>query len=84
MLPHAPGVQMSDIPADGVAIKEDTDDADPDKRNPQQLKDKQIEPDNEFEDGKSGNKDVNNGKDEPMEVDSKPAESKKEAAAASS
>ena len=37
MLPHAPGVQMADIPADGVAIKEDVDDADPDKRNPQQV-----------------------------------------------
>ena len=70
MLPHAPGVQMADIPADGVTIKEDTDDADPDKRNPQQIKDKTIEPDNEFEEGKSGNKDVNNGKEEPMEVDS--------------
>ena len=39
MLPHAPGVQMADIPADGVAIKEDVDDADPDKRNPQQVSD---------------------------------------------
>lgn len=61
---------MADIPADGVPIKEDTDDADPDKRNPQQLKDKQVTPDNEFEEGKSGNRDMNNGKDEPMEVDS--------------
>merc|ERR1719445_1756278 len=42
MLPHAPGVQMADIPADGVAIKEDVDDADPDKRNPQQIRDKTI------------------------------------------
>ena len=42
MLPHAPGVQMADIPADGVAIKEDVDDADPDKRNPQQVSDDVI------------------------------------------
>ena len=72
MLPHAPGVQMADIPADGIAIKEDTDDADPDKRNPQQIRDKTIEADNEFEEGKSGNKNSNNGKDaaEPMDVDS--------------
>ena len=71
MLPHAPSVQMSDIPADGITLKEETDDADPDKRNPQQIKDKQIEPDNEFEESgvKSGNRDVNNGKEEPMEVD---------------
>ena len=82
MLPHAPGVQMSDIPPDGIALKEDTDDADPDKRNPHQIKDKAIEPDNEFEEGKSGNKDNsdNNGtaataaaaaKEEPMETDAK-------------
>ena len=72
MLPHAPGVQMADIPADGVTIKEDTDDADPDKRNPQQIRDKTIEADNEFEDDKSGNKNSSNGKDaaEPMDVDS--------------
>ena len=81
MLPHAPGVQMADIPADGAVIKEDVDDADPDKRNPQQIKDKTITPDNEFEEGKSGNKDVSNGKDEPMEVDAKAAgDAKKEAA----
>ena len=73
MLPHAPSVQMADIPPDGIAIKEDTDDADPDKRNPQQLKDKQIEHENEFEEAKSGNKNIatakNGSKDEPMEVD---------------
>lgn len=70
---------MSDIPSDGVVLKEDVDDADPDKKNPTQLKDKQIEADNEFEDGKSGNRDINNGKDVPMEIDSKPlADTKKE------
>ena len=71
MLPHAPGVQMADIPADSVSIKEDSDDADPDKRKPQQITDKAVEPDNEFEEGKSGNNDSNSAKpDEPMEVDS--------------
>jgi len=38
MLPHAPGVQMADIPPDGMAVKEEgevIDAADPDKRNPQ-------------------------------------------------
>ena len=50
---------MSTIPEDGVTLKEESeaaDEADPDKRNPPQLKDKQIEPDNEFDGapGKSG------------------------------
>ena len=68
MLPHAPGVQMANIPEDGVTLKEESeaaDEADPDKRNPPQLKDKQIEPDNEFEDaqGKSGNRNDESGKD---------------------
>ena len=61
MLPHAPGVQMASIPEDGVTLKEESeaaDEADPDKRNPPELKDKQIEPDNEFDGrpGKSGKK----------------------------
>merc|ERR1712062_321633 len=60
MLPHAPGVQMANIPEDGVTLKEESenaDEADPDKRNPQQIKDKIVEADNEFEDStKSGNK----------------------------
>ena len=61
---------MADIPADGIPIKEDTDDANPDVRNPKELKDKQIEHENEFEDPKSGNKDASNGKEEEaMEVD---------------
>jgi len=76
MLPHAPGVQMADIPPDGLGVPvkdegEAADAADPDKRNPPALKDKQIEADNEFEDGtKSGNKDASISKEEPMEVDS--------------
>ena len=60
MLPHAPGVQMANIPEDGVPLKEESeaaDEANPDKRLPQQIKDKIIEPDNEFEDStKSGNR----------------------------
>ena len=83
---------MANIPEDGVTLKEESeaaDEADPDKRNPPQLKDKQIEPDNEFEDaqGKSGNRDESSGMDtsvkkegtkdseEAMEVDeAKPEE----------
>jgi len=92
MLPHAPGVQMSAIPEDGVTLKEESeaaDEADPDKRNPPQLKDKQVEPDNEFDDaaGKSGNRDESSGKDEvkkeaskdsdePMDVDESKSEEK--------
>ena len=60
MLPHAPGVQMANIPEDGAVLAEDSalaDEANADKRNPPQLWDKQITPDNEFEDGKSGNRD---------------------------
>ena len=56
--------------ADGVAVREDVDDADPDKRNPQQISGKTIEPDNEFEDDKSGNKDNAKAREEtPMEAD---------------
>merc|ERR1719445_2190085 len=95
MLPHAPGVQMSTIPEDGVTLKEESeaaDEADPEKRNPPQLKDKQIEPDNEFDGapGKSGNRDEMSGKDEvkkeaskevePMDVDDVKSEDKKEPA----
>ena len=74
MLPHAPGVQMSDIPADGQTLKDDSeanDEANPDKRNPQAVRDKKVEADNEFEEGASGNKDNSSSKDEPMEVDAK-------------
>ncbi len=80
MLPHAPGVQMADIPPDGlgVPIKDDgeaADAADPDKRNPTAISDKQVEAENEFDESKSGNKDSASSKEEPMEVDggAKPA-----------
>lgn len=63
MLPHAPGVQMANIPEDGIPLKEESealDEADPDKRKPQQIKDKMVEADNEFEDStKSGNRNEN-------------------------
>jgi hypothetical protein len=48
---------MANIPEDGAALPEDSvlaDEADPDKRLPQQLWDKTVTPDNEFEEGKSG------------------------------
>merc|ERR1712083_825794 len=90
MLTHAPGVQMSTIPEDGVTLKEESeaaDEADPDKRNPPELKDKQIEPDNEFDGapGKSGDRDEVSGKDsadEPMDVDDVKSEDKKPDSAA--
>jgi len=64
MLPHAPGVQMANIPEDGIPgvplpkdESEVLDEANPDKRLPDEIKDKIVEPDNEFEDStKSGNK----------------------------
>ena len=74
MLPHAPGVQMANIPEDAMSLKEDTDDANPDERNPQQERDKQMEHDGEFVDGRaSHNKDRHSFKDreEPMELDKK-------------
>ena len=73
MLPHAPGVQMADIPEDSVDInKEDEDTEDKDKRLGVKIMDKRVEPDNEFESGKSGNKNsVNHGENgvEAMETD---------------
>jgi histone deacetylase 1/2 len=57
MLPHAPGVQMSDIPEDAVDCLADEavqrDNANPDTRKPQIWKDKNVEHDNEFVDGHS-------------------------------
>merc|ERR1711881_88502 len=54
---------MGNIPEDGTRVKDNTeikDEANPDKRLPQQLKDKIIEAENEFEDRtKSGNRDAN-------------------------
>jgi len=72
MLPHAPGVQMANIPEDAISLKDDTDDASPDERNPRQIRDKQVEHDNEFIDGRpSGNKNAQNYGDgsEPMDLD---------------
>ena len=76
MLPHAPGVQMADIPEDSVDLnkdKEDEDNEDKDKRLGVKIMDKRVEPDNEFESGKSGNKNnVNHGETngaEPMDTD---------------
>ena len=50
---------MANIPEDGVVLSEDSalaDESDPDKRIPQQLWDKTVVLDNEFEEGKSGNR----------------------------
>ncbi len=67
---------MTDIPStDGISLTKEEGDEDAenaDKRNPQHIKDKTIEGDNEFEEGKSGNRDVHSSKEEPMDVDSKP------------
>merc|ERR1719433_1500435 len=63
MLPHAPGVQMADIPEDSVNLDkedEEVDAADPDKRGNMKLMDQGREADNEFEEGKSGNKNKEN------------------------
>eukprot|EP00091_Calanus_sinicus_P010463 TRINITY_DN24308_c0_g1_i1.p1 TRINITY_DN24308_c0_g1~~TRINITY_DN24308_c0_g1_i1.p1 ORF type:complete len:167 (-),score=35.43 TRINITY_DN24308_c0_g1_i1:99-575(-) len=68
MLPHAPGVQMADVPEDSIDLnKEDEkeDGEDKDKRSSMKLMDKRVEPDNEFEAGKSGNKNTQNH-GEPM------------------
>ena len=57
MLPHAPGVQMADIPEDSVDLgkeKEAEDEggeADKEKRLGVKIMDKRVEPDNEFESG---------------------------------
>ena len=82
MLPHAPGVQMADIPEDSVDInkdKEEEDTEDKDKRVTMKMMDKRVEPENEFESGKSGNKNsVNHGETngaEPMETDTSAADS---------
>merc|ERR1719334_1272909 len=55
MLPHAPGVQMANIPEDAISLREHTDDANPDERNPLQDRDKHIEHPGEFVDGRTGN-----------------------------
>lgn len=52
MLPHAPGVQVQNIPEDGIQMEVDDEDneADKDVRAPQSEKDKRIIPDNEYSD----------------------------------
>jgi len=74
MLPHAPGVQMADIPEDGVNINQDeaVENSNPDSRVNSIMKDRRVEADNEFEEGKSGNRNTeshSNGGAEPMEVE---------------
>ena len=67
---------MANIPEDGVVLAEDSaleDEANPDKRKPQQLWDKQITPDNEFEEGKSGNRNESLAKGLFMFLNSKEA-----------
>ncbi|CAK8697997.1 histone deacetylase 1-like [Clavelina lepadiformis] len=87
MLPHAPGVQMADIPPDTVV--EDSDDEaaleDPDKRNSIRASDKRIQRDDEFSDsedeGEGGrkNQESHRKKKRKMEGESKPpAEAKTE------
>ena len=57
MLPHAPGVQMADIPEDSVDINKEKEaedeggEADKDKRLGVKIMDKRVEPENEFESG---------------------------------
>ena len=59
MLPHAPGVQMADIPEDSVDINKEKEgegedeggEADKDKRLRVKIMDKRVEPENEFESG---------------------------------
>ena len=59
MLPHAPGVQMADIPEDSVDINKEKEaedeggEADKDKRLGVKIMDKRVEPENEFESGKN-------------------------------
>ena len=57
MLPHAPGVQMADIPEDSVDINKEKEaedeggEVDKDKRLGVKIMDKRVEPENEFESG---------------------------------
>ena len=57
MLPHAPGVQMADIPEDSVDLNKEKEaedeggEADKDKRLGVKIMDKRVEPENEFESG---------------------------------
>merc|ERR1712080_111243 len=64
MLPHAPGVQMRDIPEDAVDVEaeedERRDNAHPDVRKPLCWKDKHVEQHNEFVDCGADNKNKDN------------------------
>ena len=59
MLPHAPGVQMADIPEDSVDINKEKEaedeggEVDKDKRLGVKIMDKRVEPENEFESGEN-------------------------------
>lgn len=84
MLPHAPGVQMSEIPPDGVPEESDDEEQeDPDKRISMRASDKRIQRDDEYSDsedeGEGGrrNEEVHKKK-RKLENDAKPAELKKE------
>nr|XP_053646254.1 histone deacetylase 3-like [Cherax quadricarinatus] len=68
MVQHAPSVQMQDVPNDGLNIKEEEQELDPDARLHLSEEDKRIEPDNEFYDGEK-----DNDKDEDPEVTSSSA-----------
>lgn len=63
MVQHAPSVQMQDVPNDGLNIKEEEQELDPDARLHLSEEDKRVEPDNEFYDGEK-----DNDKDEDPEV----------------
>ena len=62
-LPHAPGVQMAEIPIDSIDLNreyEELDASDPDKRNNRKLMDVRVEADNEFEERESDNRNKEN------------------------
>ncbi|XKL63192.1 hypothetical protein PGB90_005556 [Kerria lacca] len=64
MLPHAPGVQIQDIPEDGINIESnDEDKISVDQRNPQKIQDKRIIGDNEFSDSEDESFPVHNRRD---------------------
>nr|CAB3252046.1 histone deacetylase 1-like [Phallusia mammillata] len=74
MLPHAPGVQMADIPPDAVA-EESEDEAmeDPDKRTSIRASDKRIQREDEYSDsedeGEGGRKNVESHRKKKRKVD---------------
>ena len=62
-LPHAPGVQMAEIPIDSIDLNreyEELDASDPDRRNNRKLMDIRVEADNEFEERGSDNRNKEN------------------------